>query len=76
MKFCQKPSQEESGRVPPVQHLAKGFPVLNYCADPEVSIEEWEFRIWGLAKPTVFKWSDILALPQNECTVDFNCVTR
>jgi DMSO/TMAO reductase YedYZ molybdopterin-dependent catalytic subunit len=76
MKFFQKPSQEESGRVPPGQHLAKGFPVLTYGADPEVSIEEWEFRVWGLAKPTVFKWSDFLALPQHEFTADFHCVTR
>jgi DMSO/TMAO reductase YedYZ molybdopterin-dependent catalytic subunit len=77
MKFFHKPSQEESGRVPPGQHLAKGFPVLTYGADPEVSIEEWEFRVWALAKPTVFfKWSDFLALPQNEFIADFHCVTH
>ncbi|MFM6069673.1 MAG: sulfite oxidase-like oxidoreductase, partial [Sphaerospermopsis kisseleviana] len=76
MKFFQKPSPEESAKVPPGQHLAKGFPVLTYGATPQVSIEEWEFRVWGLVKPTVFKWSDFLALPQYEFTADFHCVTH
>jgi DMSO/TMAO reductase YedYZ molybdopterin-dependent catalytic subunit len=76
MKFFQKSSPEESAKVPPGQHLAKGFPVLTYGATPQVSIEEWEFRVWGLVKPTVFKWSDFLALPQYEFTADFHCVTH
>ncbi|MEA5566319.1 sulfite oxidase-like oxidoreductase [Anabaena sp. UHCC 0399] len=75
-KFFQKPNQENSGRVPPGQHLAKGFPVLTYGAAPQVSIEEWEFRVWGLAKPAVFSWSDFMNLPQHEFTADFHCVTR
>jgi DMSO/TMAO reductase YedYZ molybdopterin-dependent catalytic subunit len=76
MKFFQKPSQEESGRVPPGQHLAKGFPVLTYGATPQINIEDWEFRVWGLIKPAIFKFSDFLALPQHEFTADFHCVTR
>jgi DMSO/TMAO reductase YedYZ molybdopterin-dependent catalytic subunit len=76
MKFFQKPNQEESDRVPPGQHLAKGFPVLTYGETPQVSIDEWEFRVSGLAKPATFTMSDFLALPQNEFTADFHCVTR
>ncbi|MGM3306714.1 sulfite oxidase-like oxidoreductase [Anabaena sp. WFMT] len=76
MKFFHKPNQEESDRVPPGQHLAKGFPVLTYGETPQVSIEEWEFRIWGLAKPATFTMSDFLALPQYEFTADFHCVTH
>jgi DMSO/TMAO reductase YedYZ molybdopterin-dependent catalytic subunit len=76
MKFFEKPSQEESGRVPPGQHLAKGFPVLTYGKTPQINLEEWELRVWGLVKPAVFKFSDFLALPQHEFTADFHCVTR
>ena len=52
-KFFQKPGKEESERVPPGQHLAKGFPVLTYGATPQVSIEEWEFRVWQNLLPLV-----------------------
>lgn len=75
-KFFHKPSPSQSTRVPPGQHLAKGFPVLTYGATPQVSTDEWEFRVWGLVKPMTFSWSDFMALPQHEFTADFHCVTR
>ena len=75
-KFFQKPTSEDSDRVPPGQHLAKGFPVLTYGATPQVSTEEWEFRVWGLVKPKKVKWSDFMELPHSEFTADFHCVTR
>ncbi|WP_414566463.1 MULTISPECIES: sulfite oxidase-like oxidoreductase [unclassified Anabaena] len=75
-KFFHKPNEEEQKRVPPGQHLAKGFPVLTYGATPQVSTEDWEFRVSGLVKPAVFTWSDLMKLPQSEFTADFHCVTR
>ncbi len=75
-KFFQKPTSEDSDRVPPGQHLAKGFPVLTYGATPEVSTEEWEFSVWGLVKPKKWNWSGFMELPHNEFTADFHCVTR
>ncbi|MEQ8957599.1 MAG: sulfite oxidase-like oxidoreductase, partial [Coleofasciculus sp. C2-GNP5-27] len=48
-KFFQKPEPEQSDRVPPGQYLTKGFPVLTYGETPEVNIDDWEFRVWGLA---------------------------
>ncbi len=76
MKFFHKPSPGEEDRVPPGQHLAKGFPVLTYGETPQVSIDTWEFRVWGLATEKTFTWSDFMALPQQEFTADFHCVTR
>lgn len=75
-KFFQKPPKEESNRVPPGQYLTKGFPVLTYGATPQISTEQWEFRVWGLVKPKSFTLSDFMALPQHEFTADFHCVTR
>ncbi len=75
MKFFQKPSPEDD-RVPPGQYLAKGFPVLTYGDTPKVNMEEWEFRVWGLTQAKTFTWSDFMALPQQEFTADFHCVTR
>ncbi|MCF4967664.1 sulfite oxidase-like oxidoreductase [Nostoc sp. CMAA1605] len=75
-KFFQKSNPENSDRVPPGQHLATGFPVLTYGQAPNINIEEWEFRVWGLAKPVVLSLSDFMNLPQHEFTADFHCVTR
>ena len=75
MKFFQKPSSE-GDRVPPGQYLAKGFPVLTYGETPQVDINTWEFRVWGLAEPKTFTWDDFMALPHQEFTADFHCVTR
>lgn len=74
-KFFQKPGPEQQDRVPPGQHLAKGFPVLTYGQSPQIGLEAWEFRIWGLATPITLKWADILAMPQSHFTADFHCVT-
>ncbi|WP_430684485.1 sulfite oxidase-like oxidoreductase [Leptolyngbya sp. AN02str] len=74
-KFFQKPGPEMSDRVPPGQHLAKGFPVLTYGDTPNISLENWEFRVWGLAKPLSLKWADLMNMPHCEFTADFHCVT-
>ena len=75
-KFFEKPTAETSDRVPPGQYLAKGFPVLSYGATPQVSKDDWVFKISGFAKAKTLGWSDFMALPQYEFTADFHCVTR
>jgi len=75
-KFFRKPEAELKDRVPPGQYLAKGFPVLTYGDTPQISTDQWEFRVWGLAQEKTFTWSDFMAMPQNEFTKDFHCVTR
>ena len=76
MKFFQKPDPDQSDRVPPGQRLAKGFPVLTYGETPNIKTDQWQLRVWGLATPKTFNWSDMLSMPQHECTKDFHCVTR
>ena len=75
-KFFKKPDEEQSDRVPPGQYLTKGFPVLTYGQTPQVSIETWQFKVWGLVKEATFEWADFMALSQHEFTADFHCVTR
>lgn len=73
--FFEKPGPELSQRVPPGQHLAKGFPVLTYGDTPQVSTTAWSLTISGLATPKTFSWAEMMALPQSEFTADFHCVT-
>ncbi len=75
-KFFQKPDQELSDRVPPGQYLTRGFPVLTYGQTPQVSTEEWQLKVWGLAEVASFSWADFMAMPQSHFTDDFHCVTR
>lgn len=74
-KFFQKPPPELQDRVPPGQHLAKGFPVLTYGDTPIVDRSHWQLRVWGLATAVTFSWDDIMAMPQSSFTADFHCVT-
>ncbi len=74
-KFFQKPGPDMQDRVPPGQHLAKGFPVLTYGQTPTIDTQSWEFKVWGLATPKTLTWDDFMAMPQQEFTADFHCVT-
>ena len=74
-KFFHKPGPELASRVPPGQHLAKGFPVLTYGDTPAISKDDWQFKVWGLVENRTFVWEDFMALPQNSFTADFHCVT-
>lgn len=74
-KFFRKPEPELQHRVPPGQHLAQGFPVLTYGQTPEVNLAAWELKVWGLAQPRTFTWKDLMAMPQQNFTADFHCVT-
>lgn len=75
MKFFTKPEPDQRDRVPPGQHLAKGFPVLTYGQTPEISRDAWEFKVWGLAEERTLTWQDFMDLPQSDFTADFHCVT-
>ena len=75
-KFFHLPTDAQRDRVPPGQHLAKGFPVLTYGETPEVKSEDWRLRVWGFVIPVQFCWEDLMALPQTEFVADFHCVTH
>ncbi|NMF86124.1 sulfite oxidase-like oxidoreductase [Nodosilinea sp. P-1105] len=74
-KYFHKPGPELRDRVPPGQHLASGFPVLTYGQTPAVYPEDWTLTISGLAESQVFRWDQVMALPQTDFTADFHCVT-
>ncbi|BAZ43241.1 oxidoreductase molybdopterin binding protein [Chondrocystis sp. NIES-4102] len=75
-KYFIKPDPSQSDRVPPGQHLAKGFPVLTYGETPKITTEDWILKVWGLVATQRFGWSDFMNLPQHDFTADFHCVTH
>ncbi len=69
----EKPSAD---RLPPGQHLTKGFPVLDLGIQPDIPLDQWVLKVHGLvSNPMELNWDDFNALPQVEDISDFHCVT-
>jgi DMSO/TMAO reductase YedYZ molybdopterin-dependent catalytic subunit len=63
-------------RLPPGQHVAEGWPVLDLGVKPEVPTAKWTLEVDGeIEAPRAFDWDAFRALPQVASTSDFHCVT-
>jgi DMSO/TMAO reductase YedYZ molybdopterin-dependent catalytic subunit len=63
-------------RLPPGQHITKGWPVLDLGIHPEVALTDWTLAIGGLVENTIlWSWSQFLGQPRLCSTSDFHCVT-
>jgi DMSO/TMAO reductase YedYZ molybdopterin-dependent catalytic subunit len=69
--------RESGNRLPPGQFEVDDFPVLSAGPTPRVSIDQWQFTITTEtgAKHT-WTWPELMALPQDQPTVDIHCVTK
>jgi DMSO/TMAO reductase YedYZ molybdopterin-dependent catalytic subunit len=64
-------------RLPQGQVLTRKWPVLTYGDTPEVDLETWTFRCFGLVEqPVSWTWPEFLELPRVQVTSDVHCVTR
>lgn len=63
--------------LPPGQYLEDGFPVLTAGPTPRVSTDTWEFVVRSEGGQThTTSWAELMAMPQEDVTVDLHCVTR
>ena len=63
-------------RIPPGQHLAPEFPVLDLGILPDIAHAAWHLRLHGLvAREVELDWPAFQALPQITDISDFHCVT-
>ena len=63
-------------RLPPGQHLTKGWPVLDLGIHPQVSPDQWTLTLGGAVEnPCTWTWQQFLAQPQVQSQSDFHCVT-
>jgi DMSO/TMAO reductase YedYZ molybdopterin-dependent catalytic subunit len=64
-------------RLPPGQYLTHDFPVLSAGPTPVIDLEDWRLDLTGPAGESgTWSWSDLMALPSEELTVDIHCVTK
>ncbi len=73
-----KPSlANANSRIPAGQTQVNNFPVLDMGIKPNISINEWSLRVFGLVEKELnIDWTDFQALPQVTDISDFHCVTR
>ncbi len=71
------PDQGQGIRVPPGQFVTKKFPVLTYGSEPQIDLESWRLRIFGLVEPEVeLDWDEFSHLEWQKVDADFHCVTQ
>ena len=70
------PDTKRENRIPPGQRLVKEWPVLHAGRVPDINIEKWSFRIFGLVeKEKILNLKEFMALPMVEVFSDIHCVT-
>ena len=63
--------------VPPGQFVTEKFPVLTFGATPNIDLDTWEFKVWGLVEREVtLDWDRFLGLPGTTVEAPFHCVTQ
>ena len=71
------PDMYREHRIPPGQSRTKKWPVLDAAGPPQLDLETWRFRVFGLVRqPLEFTWHEFVALPRVQVFSDFHCVTR
>lgn len=74
--FRKKPTADQAGRIPPGQHLTRGWPVLHEETIPRFDPQTWRFRASGaVEEETEWTWDEFRALPSERIDSDFHCVT-
>ena len=63
--------------LPPGQYLTEDFPVLTAGPTQHVPTDQWQFTVTTeTGQRHTWDWAQLMALPQEDVTVDLHCVTR
>ncbi|MDQ6599117.1 sulfite oxidase-like oxidoreductase [Bacillus salipaludis] len=77
MKVPVNDNPELASRLPQGQVLTERFPILHEGEIPTYDLDTWTLKLFGeVEEEKVFKYADILAMPQTSVTCDIHCVTR
>jgi DMSO/TMAO reductase YedYZ molybdopterin-dependent catalytic subunit len=69
-------TRSRENRLPPGQHMTKGWPVLDLGIHPTIALTDWTLTIAGaVAQPATWTWEDFLKQPPTQSISDFHCVT-
>ena len=77
--FQGRPRQQgaDGDRLPPGQHLERGFPVLTAGPTPHTPLDRWTLALQHDGNIlSHWDWPQFGALPQTELRTDIHCVTK
>jgi DMSO/TMAO reductase YedYZ molybdopterin-dependent catalytic subunit len=75
-RFAGIPRTPEADRVPPGQHLTKGWPVLHAGPVPSFDPKTWTLEVYGeVERPTTWTFAQWMRLERTKVKVDIHCVT-
>ncbi|WP_344968963.1 molybdopterin-dependent oxidoreductase [Salinactinospora qingdaonensis] len=66
-------------RLPPGQHVPRGYPVLHYGPVPRFRPQRWDLRVYGATESMGeyrWSWPEFDELPRVEVVADLHCVTK
>ena len=64
-------------RLPPGQKLVTDWPVLDLGVQPRVTTDNFRLDVDGAVEHALhIRWTDLLALPQEDSVSDMHCVTQ
>ena len=67
----------DQSRIPPGQYYTDKWPVLHAGSVPNVDLETWDFRAFGLVRnPVRLSFEELTGLGVREALADIHCVTR
>ena len=70
------PDTQREDRIPPGQHEAENWPVLQYGGVPNIDTSTWKFTISGLVEnDLVLNYPEFISLPMVKVFSDVHCVT-
>ena len=63
--------------MPPGQFVTDKFPVLTFGDTPQIDLEKWRLRIFGLVETEVeLTWKEFEDIPKTVVEAPFHCVTQ
>ncbi len=66
----------DAARLPPGQHRTTDWPVLDLGEHPDIVPGAWQLQLFGaIARPSIWRWTDLMAQPQANSVSDIHCVT-
>ena len=71
------PDTRREDRIPPGQSRTRKWPVLDAFGPPDIDLDNWQLRIFGLVEsPVTYSLAEFRALPRVKVFSDFHCVTK
>src|ERR1700690_1742923 len=71
------PDTYRDQRIPPGQSRTKKWPVLDAGGPPEINLDTWRVKIFGVAGQALeWNWREFNNFPRVRVFSDFHCVTR